>query len=108
MKKSRFRIIAALLLVVTLLTLSGLTSTAATLLQVATANSCCDSGCDDPPAAGPCSTPDCPCFSCISMIAAYPPTILRDGAGVLLSHGSPQPLHLSEYAPSIEYPPETA
>ena len=108
MKKGPLRIIASLLLVVALLTLSGLTSTAGTLLQAATANSCCDSGCDDPPAAGPCSTPDCPCFSCISMIIYPSLTIERTCMVQLLPHITPQRYQLSAYARSIEYPPEHA
>ena len=105
-KKIPFRIIAALMLVVSLLTLSGLTSTAAALMQAAAANSCCASDCADAPA-GPCSTPDCPCFSCITMVMATAPTVLRTSSGELLAFVSTQDFHLSEYIASIEYPPET-
>lgn len=104
-KKSPFRIIAALMLVVSLLTLSGLTSTAAALMQAA-ANSCCASDCEDAPT-GPCSTPDCPCFSCITMVMATAPTVLRTSSGELLAFVATQDFHLSEYIASIEYPPET-
>ena len=108
-KKFPFRIIAAFMLVVALLTLSGVTSTAGTLLEAATANSCCNSGCDDSPGnAGPCSTPDCPCFSCISMVMASTVTVLRSSPGELLSHVSAQHFHLSEFIPPIDYPPEAA
>ena len=106
-KNSPFRIIAALMLVVSLLTLSGLTSTAATLMQSAAANSCCDSGCDDTPA-GPCSAPDCPCFSCLTMVMASAPTVLRTSCGEQLTYTSSPNFHISEYIASIEYPPETA
>ena len=110
MKKGPLRIIASLLLIVTLLTLSGLTSTAGTLLTAATAKSCCDSGCDDaPPAAGgPCSTPDCPCFSCISMILSPSITVQRNSAGERFSQIPPKRYQLSAYVRSIEYPPENA
>lgn len=107
-KNSPLRIIAALTLVITLLALSGLTSTAAALMHAASANSCCDSGCDDPPGAAPCSTPDCPCFSCISMVLATALTVLRSSAGEPLPQLSAHPFHLCEYIPSIEYPPENS
>ena len=107
-KKSPFRIIAALLLVVSLLTLSGLTSTAGALINASAANSCCDSGCDDAPKSGPCSTPDCPCFSCISMVMALSLTVLRDSANEIVTYASKQHFHLCEFIPSIEYPPEAA
>jgi len=108
-KKGPLRIIASLLLIVTLLTLSGLTATAGTLLTAATAKSCCDSGCDDAPAAGgPCSTPDCPCFSCISMILSPSITVQRNSAGERFSQIPPKRYQLSAYVRSIEYPPENA
>jgi len=91
-----------------LLTLSGLTATASTLMQATVAHSCCDSGCDDPPKSGPCSsTPDCPCFSCLSMVMAPPLTVIRSSADEQLSFASTKRLQPSGYLPSIEYPPET-
>lgn len=108
MKTTPFRIIACIVLVATLLLLSGLPSTAATLLQGATANSCCDQEENGAPA-GPCSTPDCHCYSCITMdLAAAPFTILRATPERLSFQGSLQILHLCEYIVSIDYPPETA
>lgn len=107
MKKGTLRIIAGLLLVVTLLTLSGLTATAGTLIAAATANSCCDHGCDDPTPAGPCSTPDCPCFSCVSMIVSPHLTVQRNSNELLIPLVTPKRYQLSAYIRSIEYPPET-
>lgn len=95
------------MLVVSLLTLSGVISTAATLIKAAAANSCCDSGCDDSPA-GPCSAPDCPCFSCIAMVMATAPTVQRSSRDQRLVCASLHNFHLSEYIASIEYPPEAA
>lgn len=105
-KKGPLRIIATLLLVVTLLTLSGLTATAATLVGAGTTHSCCDSGCDDPPAPVPCSSPDCPCFSCITMVIYPSLTLQRSGAAGLLPQTTPKLHQLSAYVRSIDYPPE--
>ena len=108
MKKGPLRIIASLLLVVTLLTLSGLTATAGTLAGATASNSCCDHGCDDAPAPGPCSTPDCPCFSCISMIVYPSLSIQRNSAELELPLVAPRRCQLSAYTRSIDYPPENA
>lgn len=105
-KKGPLRILATVLLVLTLLNLSGLTATAGTLIAAASANSCCDHGCDEPPAAGPCSTPDCPCFSCIAMIVVPALSVQRDLTERLLPLAVPKRHHLSAYIRSIEYPPE--
>ena len=106
MKKGTLRIIASLLLAVTLLTLSGLTATAGTLITASTASTCCDHGCDDQPPPGPCSTPDCPCFSCISMIVYPSLTIQRNSHESLIPLATPKRCQLSAYIRSIEYPPE--
>lgn len=100
---------ATLLLVVTLLTLSGLTATAETLFNAATANSCCDHDCDpDQPPAGPCSTPDCPCFSCITMIVSPPLSLQYNSVELPHTLVTPQRYQSSAYLRSIEYPPEQA
>lgn len=106
-KKGSFRILAYLVLVFTLLNVSGLTATAGTLITQATSNSCCDHGCDNTPApAGPCSTPDCPCFSCISMVVSPSLSVTRDIAELLLTPFPPKHVHVSSYIRSIDYPPE--
>ncbi|HBA89234.1 MAG TPA: hypothetical protein DCZ75_15000 [Geobacter sp.] len=111
MKKLPLRIVAGLMLVISLLTLSGLTATAGTLLETAQSKSCCAADSQDTtgaPAAGHCSTPDCPCFACISMILSPIVTLQRSWVGEPLSPISPVAYQLSAYVRSIEYPPENA
>lgn len=110
-KKLPLRTIAGLMLVISLLMLSGITATAGTLLGAAQSQSCCASDCHDSegaPTPGSCSTPDCPCFACISMILSHTLTVERSVALELLSPISPLSYQLSAYIRSIEYPPEHA
>lgn len=93
-----------------MLSLSGLTATATSFADAQSLSSCCDSDCDDetPKKSGPCSTPDCPCFSCISMVMAAP-FALRYFSTVETITFIPTPNYqLSEYIASIDYPPEVA
>lgn len=108
MKKRPLRITAALLLVVALLTLSGLTATASAMIGAASSHSCCDSDPSAPPAPAPCSSPDCTCFSCISMIVCPSLTPQRDGEAELHPLTVPKRLSSSAYVRSIDYPPEQA
>jgi hypothetical protein len=107
-KKRPLRITAALLLVVALLTLSGLTATASSLIGAAAPHSCCDSDRDAPAAPLPCSSPDCTCFSCISMLVSPPFAPQRDGLVELLPLVTPKRHSSSAYVRSIDYPPEQA
>lgn len=109
-KNSPFRIIATLLLVIAILSLSGLTSTAASFADLQSLSSCCDTDCDDesPEKSGPCSTPDCPCFSCISMVMAAPFALRYCSTVETIAFIPTRECQLSEYIPSIDYPPEIA
>ena len=113
-KNSPFRIIATLMLVIAILSMSGVTATAACFADAQSISSCCDSDCDSAPPkdtpeqSGPCSALDCPCFSCISMVMAAP-FVLRYFITVKTIDFIPSPyFQLSEYIPSIDYPPEAA
>lgn len=111
MKKAPLRIIASIMLVVSLLTLSGLTAAADSLFSSSQAKSCCTAdspGTGAEPEGGSCSTPDCPCFSCISVIL-YPSSIAgRTATGEPLSPLSPHGRPLAGHVRTIEYPPEHA
>lgn len=114
-KKSPFRIIATLLLVIAILSLSGLTATAASFADAGSISSCCDSDCDDDTRndetqkkSGPCSTPDCPCFSCISMVMAAPFALRYFSTVETIAFIPTRNYQLSEYIVSIDYPPEIA
>ncbi|GFO63583.1 hypothetical protein GMPD_15020 [Geomonas paludis] len=99
---------AILLLVVALVTLSGITATASAMIGAAATHSCCDSDNGAPAAPAPCSSPDCSCFSCIALMVYPALTPQRDGGAVPLTL-TPQRLHpLSTYVRSIDYPPEQA
>lgn len=97
---------ATLLLVVALLTLSGLTATASIVTGTAAAHSCCDADHDAPAAPAPCSSPDCTCFSCISIMVYPSLTPRRDGLAELLPLTTPKRHQSSAYVRSIDYPPE--
>lgn len=100
------RILAALLLTVTLLTLSGLTATASTLVSAATVHSCCDADSGGHAAPEPCSSPDCPCFSCMTMIV-HPPVVSRRSGELQILPPLPFKRHpVSAFVSSIDYPPE--
>ncbi|MBU5613548.1 hypothetical protein [Geomonas azotofigens] len=110
MKREFLRIFGALILVVSLLTLSGMAATAATLAQDPVHAACCDTG-GDHPATGPghSSSPDCPCFACITMVLHAPVTVQR--APIYqeeLPQHPPKRPPLSAFVRSIDYPPEAA
>lgn len=98
---------AILLLAISLLTLSGVASTAATLLDHQAQSSCCGTGGGETPEEGPCSSSDCPCVSCMNLILPYSITLRESLTEQLLPGVSPKQMHVCEYVPSIEYPPET-
>jgi len=104
-----FKIISVILLIFALFTLSGLATVAAALVHVESAATCCDEDRDDSQTGTvPCSVPDCSCFSCINLIPASFPTVLRTSMGEVSLFRFQQNLHLSEYISSLEYPPENA
>ena len=99
--------ISLILLLVALLTLSGLTTTAAALVQADTATACCDKERNDgQTGTDPCSAPDCSCLSCMTIDLVDSPTIRRFSVGEALHCTPLQRFHLSEYVSSIDYPPE--
>ncbi|WP_136526892.1 hypothetical protein [Geomonas ferrireducens] len=111
MKRGTLRIAAILILMVSVLTLSGLTATAAAMAQQAPGISCLDSGCDDHPVpgAGHGASPDCHCFACITMILQTSISVARvtvDAAPLPLLPPKRHPL--SSFVRSIDYPPEAA
>lgn len=111
MKKGPLRIVAVLLLAFTLLTLSGVASTAATLFDAqATQGSCCDADTDGEVPTGkvPCSTPDCSCFSCINFLIPVPPSLPATSLVQTSFHLSVQRSHICDFVRSIDYPPENA
>ncbi|MBJ6801469.1 hypothetical protein [Geomonas propionica] len=110
MKRQFLRIFGALLLVVSLLTLSGVAATAATLAQDPVHVICCDTGGEHPATgAGHSSSPDCPCFACITMILHAPVTVERAIlAKETLPQHPPKGYPLSAFVRSIDYPPEAA
>ena len=106
-KKSPFRIIAGLLLIIAILSLSGLPSMAATYLDAQNVSSCCDSDCDDetPKESAPCSAPDCPCFSCISMVMSTQFALLPFSTFEVITSITTPGYPLSGYTASIDHPP---
>lgn len=107
MRVSLHRTISLVLLLVALLTLSGLTTAAAALVHADTATACCDKERNDgQTGAVPCSAPDCSCISCMTIDLVDSPTIHRAPLGEALHFTPAQRFHLSEYLSSIDYPPE--
>lgn len=106
-KSAPIRIIAGLLLVIAILSLSGLPSMAATWIDAQHVSSCCDSDCDgeSPKESAPCSAPDCPCFSCVSMLISAQFTLLHFSTVEVIASLPTRSFHLSEYIASIDHPP---
>ncbi|AID57971.1 hypothetical protein Geob_3847 [Geotalea daltonii FRC-32] len=102
------RIVSSILLLVAIISFSGIAATAAVFAGSTAGNACCDheKG-TDPAETVPCSVPDCPCPSC--MAAALPhhaPSHLSQPL-FPFSHLTPaQRMHLPGFGRSIDYPPE--
>lgn len=103
------RILSLVLLVVAVLSLSGIVATAEALVHAGEAAACCD---DDSkkqgPETDPCSVPDCPCAFCLTIDVAHPPTVSRATVGTVNFKPGQQRLPLSEFINLIEYPPEAS
>lgn len=103
------RIVFFIMLLISLLSLSGLTATASAMIHAEAATACCDQeGDESEKGALPCQLPDCSCLSCMAIelvtLTNLPGTTLIE----TFYHVAAQQLHLSTYISSIEYPPETA
>lgn len=108
-KRGTLRIAAVFILIVSFLTLSGLSATAAAMAQQAPGVTCLDGGCDDHPVpgAGHGSSPDCQCFACITMILQSSIAVVRAaGDAAPLPLLPPKRHPLSSFVRSIDYPPE--
>lgn len=109
MQSSLLRTISLIMLLLSILTLSGLTTTASALIHAETVAACCDKERDGENRGGlPCSMPDCPCLACMAVDLVNAPALRRTTAAETVHYTSQQKLHLSAYLSSIEYPPETA
>ncbi len=109
-KRGTLRIAAVFILMVALLTLSGLSATAAAMAQQAPGITCLDSGCDDHPVPGAGhGSPDCHCFACITMILQSSISVVPAAGDAAPLPLLPPKLHpLSSFVRSIDYPPEAA
>jgi hypothetical protein len=100
-----FRITTIVLLVVAMLSLSGIVATAELLAHAGEDIACCGSSTPEKDS-DPCSVPDCPCPLCLSLdLVALPAFLKVSPAGADLSPHL-QLLFLSEFISSIDYPPE--
>lgn len=110
------RICSIVLLLVAMLTLSGIAATAGALVLAEAGSACCDndadrkhSGSDSGSNSGsvPCSVPDCACAFCLTIDLPALPTVSRVPATLVLSFTPQQRVFpLSEFISSIDYPPE--
>lgn len=109
MKAISLRILSLVLLVVAVLSLSGIVTTAEVLAHAGEAAPCCDKDSRNKgPETDPCSVPDCPCAFCLTIDVATPPTVSRTTVGTVNFKPGQQRLPLSEFFSPIEYPPEAS
>lgn len=102
-----FRITTIMLLVVAILSLSGISATAELLAHAGEAVDCCDHGTPEKDSV-PCSVPDCPCPLCLSLdLVALPAFLKVSPTRADLGHHL-QLFILSEFISSIDYPPENS
>jgi len=100
------RISSVILLVAAMLALSGIVATAVALAHAEDAVACCDNDSQEKDSA-PCSVPDCPCASCLSIEFVAPPAFAGGAAAGADFSPHRQLFFLSEFICSIDYPPET-
>lgn len=100
-----FRITAIVLLVVAILSLSGIVAAAELLAHAGEDIACCDSGTQEKDS-DPCSVPDCPCPLCLSIDLVTLPAFLEVSPAVADLNPHLQFYFLSEFISSIDYPPE--
>lgn len=102
------RALALLILLLTLTTLTGAATTVQALVGPGGPDACCAGGLpaeDQEQDAGPC-TAECPCASCLVLVQPtpiqppMPPAASLPGCVILAN------LHLSTFAPPLDYPPE--
>lgn len=100
-----FRITAIVLLVVAILSLSGIVAVAELLAHAGEDIVCCDSGTQEKDS-DPCSVPDCPCPLCLSLDLVALPAFLKVSSTGTGPSPHLQLYFLSEFISSIDYPPE--
>lgn len=99
-----------LLLLIALFMLSGLGHAAEMLTPIDSASTCCpgESPIDVPPAESPCSSPDCPCLSCLSFDVPMAFRIQHHCPEFTSGHATSITFPPSGHDRAIEYPPEAA
>ncbi|SNB46242.1 hypothetical protein [Geobacter sp. DSM 9736] len=107
MKEISPRIGPIIMLLVAILALSGIAATAETLADANDRIGCCDTGSDsDESGSRPCSLPDCPCASCLTVDHDPPRTLNVTASAVTAFHPRQQLFPPSEFICSIDHPPE--
>lgn len=108
MKVISLRILSTMLLVVAVLSLSGIVTTVEALVHAGDAACCNNDSPDKESGATPCPVPDCPCAFCLTIDAAYPPTVSRTTVGAVSFNPHQQRFPVSDFINLIEYPPEVS
>ena len=108
MNFSPVRIIALIMLIIALLSMSGLTATASALVHADAAPVCCDKEKGDSEKNNlPCPVPDCQCASCMAAELLMMPPVRRTSLESAIRYPSQHRQDLSAYFSSIDYPPES-
>jgi hypothetical protein len=103
------RIGSIILLLVALLSLSGIAAAAEALVQGDVASFCCSSDQEKESETGPCPVSDCVCASCLTISFSGIPSVTKIPVTVVVSFIRHQQMFpLSEFFRSIDYPPEYA
>jgi hypothetical protein len=105
----RLRTIALVLIVLSLAMFTGIGTTVSALERPERVDACCDRGeAESDPVSGPCSEPDCLCFSCLTLDRVAPLTYLCPLQVTTSGFGPPPAFCPDGFSSVIDYPPEIA
>lgn len=103
------RAIALVLLILSFAMFSGIATTVSALERPERVDACCDRGEAEPePMSGPCSEPDCLCFSCLTLDRVASLTYVCPLQVTASGFCPPRGFCPDGFSSVIDYPPETA
>ena len=109
MNSTRLRVIALVLFILSLAVFTGIATTVSALDRPERVDACCARGeTEQEPMSGPCSEPDCLCFSCLTLDRVAPPTYVYSLQVTASGFCPPRGFCPDGFNAVIDYPPETA
>jgi hypothetical protein len=105
----RLRVIAFVLLILSLAMFTGIATTVSALERPESVDACCDRGeTEQEPMSGPCADANCLCFSCLTLDRVAPLSCVWPLQVTASGFALPPAFCPDGFSAVIDYPPETA